>query len=417
MKKVLALILALALVLSMAACGAKDDKIVINFVAAQYSDLTEGYLKAAIDAFTAKNPNVTVNLEVVGWDTIGQRITSMVGSKQAPDLYQGGSAAQYAADDLVYKAEDFISENLKNDFYSVFWTNNIDPDEGEVYQIPYVASVRALYYNKAIFDEVGIEAAPTTWSEVEAVCEQIKTFYNGEVYPWGVDATMTEGQTWVAYYGWTNGGGYVDEDYNYIVNCAENVEGLEWAYSLYQKGYTNVNPTIETRDDMQKLVASGKMAMLVTACFFPALYPDVELGIAAIPYNDANPNASTATLAVQDALLCFNENAKSEKDSPEKIQAIKDFLDVLYSPEYYVPFMIGEGLLPATVSGAEKLAVDDPEKAAYLDVLEGGKFYARNKQDWSDCSTGCQEVAQKVFSGQQSAKEALDELQAKLTGG
>ncbi len=380
---------------------------------AQYSDATEAYIQSVIDDFEAEHTNVKINLEIVGWDNIGTRIRSMVGAKQAPDLYNGGSAGEFVGDDLLYKAEDVISPELKADFFQVFWNNNIDPDLDEVYQIPYVASVRALYYNKAIFEEVGIEEAPKTWKEVEEVSAKIKEHYNGDVYAWGVDATLTEGQTLLAYYGWNNGGGFVDDAGNYIVNCEENVEALEWIYDMYQKGYTNENPSIETRDDMQKLVAADKMAMLVTANFFPALYPELEVGIAEIPYNDARVSSSSS-MAVQDALIFFNENAKATKDTPEKMQAIQDFLDFFYSAEYYTDFMVQEGLLPATLTGAERLAKENPEQAVYIDALEGSKFYARSKQDWQDCSTGVCEAGQKVFTGMQTPKEALDELQMTL---
>ena len=460
MKKVLALLLALTMVLSLAACGGSSepaaeskaeekteeaaeetkeeeaeepaseeapaeeeaeepapegdgDQIVIDFVAAQYSDATEGYMKKVCEAFEAEHPNVKINLEVIGWDTISTTVNTRVANHQAPDLYNGGSAGEFVEDDFLYKPEDIISEELKNDFYETFWKNNIDPDLGEVYQIPYVASVRALYCNKKIMDEVGVQP-PKTWDEVRDVCAKIKEHYNGDVYPWGIDATNTEGQTTVAYYCWSNGGGYVDEDGNYILNCDANVEGFEYMKELYDNGWTNENPTSETRDDMQKLVANDKLAMLVTACFFPALYPDTELYISDIPYNDKTQSASS-TLAVQDALIFFNENAKSgkgTKDTPEKLQAISDFCDFFYSPEWYTPFMIQEGLLPATNSGAEKLAADDPDKAAYMSVLEGGKFYARSKQNWKDCATAVIDAAQNVLTGMQTPKEALDEAQA-----
>ncbi len=452
MKKTLALLLALIMALSLAACGgapaasseagnepaaesqqeskeeskeessaqpasseeaepaAEEEPIEINFVAAQYSDATEAYMRKVVEAYENEHPNVKINLEVIGCDSISPTVNTRVANKQAPDLYNGGSAGEYIEDDFLYKPEDILSDELIADFYPTFWKNNIVPGLGEVYQIPYVASVRALYCNKKIMDEVGVKP-PKTWDEVRDVCAKIHDFYNGDVYAWGIDASSTEGQTTVAYYCWSNGGGYVDADGNYILNCPANVEGFTYMKELYDNGWTNENPTSETRDDLQKLVAADKLAMLVTACFFPALYPDTELYISDIPYNDKT-QSSSSTLAVQDALIFFNENAKATTDSPEKLAAIADFCDYFYAPENYTPFMIQEGLLPATISGAEKLAQDDPEKAAYMSVLEGGKFYARSKPNWKDCSTSCADAAQNVLTGMQTPQEALDEAQA-----
>ena len=82
------------------------------------------------------------------------------------------------------------------------------------------------------------------------------------------------------------------------------------------------------------------------------------------PAEFGTPGTIPVTLGVQDALIFFNENAKATTDSPEKLAAIADFCDYFYAPENYTPFMIQEGLLPATISGVETLAQDDPEKAA-----------------------------------------------------
>lgn len=442
MKKHIALLLALVMALSLlTACGSKtetpadttaagatekesdtpetaevdpDEKVTITFLGAAYSDGTEPYLKQVVADFEDENPNITVNLEIVGWDNIGTRAAALVGAGQAPDLYNGGSASEYVPDDLLYEVTDIISEDLQNDIYETFWNNNIDPDVGGVYALPYVASVRALYCNSTIFEEVGIEKAPTTWAEVEEACAQIKEYYNGGVYGWGLNATTTEGQTMIAYYGWSNGGGYVDESGEYAINSAANVEGLEWAYSLYQNGYTNENPSLETRDDLQKLFAEDKLAMLVTACFFPALYPDLDMEIAPIPYNDANQSASS-TLAVQDGLMIFNGNAKGGEDSPAKKAAIAKFCDFFYSAERYTDFMVQEGLLPATKSGAERLAEISPDQAAYIDVLEGAKFYARNRVDWREMTTELIANEQSVFAGALTPQQALDATQNSIS--
>ncbi len=441
MKKFLALTLALIMVLSLfAGCGSKevstdepaketqttetlkteapadsDEDIVITFLGAMYSDKTEPYLKSVCEAFEAQNPGIKINLEIVGWDNISTRAAALIGAGQAPDIYNGGSASEYVPDGLLYNVNDICSEELLADFYPQFLENNADINDGQIYALPYLASVRALYCNKAIFDEVGITEAPTTWTEVEAACEKIDAYYNGEVYSWGIDATTTEGQTMMAYYGWSNGGGFVDEDYNYIFNCDANVEGYEWAYSLYENGWTNQNPSLETRDDMQKLVVEGKMAMLVTACFFPSLYPETELIVGTIPYNDANVSSSS-TLGVQDGLMIFNGTATGKEDTPERKAAISKFLDFFYAPENYTQFMINEGMLPATQAATELLVEQNPDQAAYLDVLAGAKFYARNLTSWREAMTTLITYEQEMLAGNMTAKEALDAAQAEVEG-
>ncbi|MBQ4001783.1 MAG: extracellular solute-binding protein [Lachnospiraceae bacterium] len=414
MKKLLAILLAALMVISMAACnnaGKKDEKVEITFICAAYSTETEPFLKKLCENFEKENENVKVNLEVVGWDTISDRIAALVGAGQAPDIFNGDQASEWVPDGLVYEVEDIISKELKADFYQQFWNNNISTYDGKVYSVPYLASVRALYCNKKIMDAAGAEV-PKTWDDVYTACEKIKA-YDPNIYAWGIDATTTEGQTMIAYYGWSNGGGYVDANDNWILNSEGNVGGYEFAYDLYQKGYTNQNPSTDTRDNMQALVNEGKMAMLVTACFFPALYPDLELEIGAIPYN-AKTQTASSTLGVQDAMLFFNEKAKGKKDSDAKKEALKKFADYFYAADNYVAFMIQEGMLPATQSGVKALAEKNPDQAAYLDVLAGAKFYARNRADWVEGQNAAIQAAQEMFAGQKTPKQALDDAQAKV---
>ena len=66
MKKFIALILALVMVMGLVACGAKaDEKIPVHFIVAQYSDATGPYYEKVIAAFEEANPNIDVTMEVM----------------------------------------------------------------------------------------------------------------------------------------------------------------------------------------------------------------------------------------------------------------------------------------------------------------------------------------------------------------
>ena len=70
--------------------------------------------------------------------------------------------------------------------------------------------------------------------------------------------TTDEGQACFAYYAWNNGGGFVDENGEWILNCAENVEAVEYIVGLVNAGLTNTDPTTETRYALQDMFATGK---------------------------------------------------------------------------------------------------------------------------------------------------------------
>ena len=91
---------------------------------------------------------------------------------------------------------------------------------------------------------------------------------------------------------------------------------------------------------------------------------------------------------------------------------MQKLLDYYYSPEVYVDYMLMEGMLPATVSGAELLVERDPSKAGFVDSLSACKFYPSEKAIWGSVMDYVREAGQNVISGTMSAQEALDYAQS-----
>lgn len=426
MKKLFALVLAVCMLLCFAACGkteptatspaesiggtsteapaAAPEQIEISFVAAQYSDNTEPYLSALCAAYEAEHPNVKINLEVVAWADMAVKWNTMISTNQAPDILNEGSYSAFVEDDLLLPAEEWLSDALKADFFPSFYQYNTASD-GTIYAVPLLASVRSMYYNPELLSNAGVEQVPQTWAEVTAACEKIYDTYNGEVYGFGMDFTTASGQENFCYFIWNNGSDFL-RDGKWALNSAENVEALQWAVDLYNKGYTNPNPAIETRDDCQKMFAEGKMAMLISANFFPGLYPDMEMGVTPIPHNEGH---ASVAMGVQDLLMVFDNNY-----SEAKLAAITDFMDYFYSAENYTEFMLGESMLPATQSGAAYLAEQDETYATYVGILESANFYPSAQPLWDDCKVAVREAMQRALIGDASVQEALDTAQAAL---
>ena len=143
--------------------------------------------------------------------------------------------------------------------------------------------------------QAGVEV-PTTWAELEDVCQALVDFYGGDVYPWGIDMTTDEGQAAFAYYAWGNGGGFVDDEGNWTVNSDANVEAVEFAVDLYKKGYTNPNPATQTRYDLQDMFGAGKLAMVIAPNSLPTYiadkgYTNVNYAVADIPHNEGKTSS------------------------------------------------------------------------------------------------------------------------------
>ena len=282
-----------------------------------------------------------------------------------------------------------------------------------VWAVPDLASARALFYNVDMFEEVGVEV-PTTWAELEDVSQAIVDYYNGEVYPWGIDMTTDEGQAAFAYYTWGNGGGFVDADGNWAVNSPENVEAIEYALGLVSKGFTNPNPATQTRYDLQDMFAAGKLAMVIAPNQLPTYVADkggeINLATANIP---ANEGKASSSVGVMDRVMAFKD--ESAPDQAARDEAIGKFAQFFYNPENYVGWVSMEGFLPAVNSAVGALVEADPSFGAWLDVLGGCQFYPTAKAEWDQVKQGVIAAEQAALAGG-SVQAELDALQAALVG-
>ena len=432
MKKILAALLAVCMVLSLAACGSKDptppansgtpstpsgsstpapsgsgDKIEINVVAAQYGQNTNNWWADFQDEFNAAYENINLTVEVISWNDISTVVNTRVSNNQAPDILNIDLFAAYQADGLLLPAEQYVSDETYAKLYPAFLEQSVV--DGTVWAIPDLASARALYYNEDILTAAGVEV-PTTWDELKAACEAIKA-YDSSIYPWGIDMTTDEGQAAFAYYIWNNGGDFTDAEGNWTLNSDKNVEAIEYAIDLVNSGYTNTDPANETRYALQDMLGAGKLAMMIGPNSIPTYVSDggysVNLGVASIPTNGGNPSVSAG---VMDRFMCFDNG-----HSDEKIEAIKTFFDFFYDDARYSEWVLMEGFLPATSAGGEIVAKEDPSMAPWVEIVGSCKFYPVAKSEWDDVKQGVINVEQSALLGG-NVKELLDELQSNIAG-
>ena len=419
MKKLLALMLALVMVFALAGPTAfADDEITLDVIICQYGPNTNDWFLGTgmdgtnfVDKFEAENPGIKLNLEVVSWNDVHQVVDTRIANNNAPDILNIDTFSEFVPDGLLMPVEDYCPEELFADFFPAFIAESVIDDT--VWAVPDLASARALFYNVDILDEVGVDV-PTTWAELEDVSQAIIDYYDGEVYPWGIDMTTDEGQAAFAYYTWGNGGGFVDADGNWAVNSPENVEAIEYAIGLINKGYTNPSPATQTRYDLQDMFAAGKLAMVIAPNQLPTYVADkggsINLATANIP---ANEGKSSSSVGVMDRVMAFKD--ESAPDQAKRDEAIGKFAEFFYNPENYVGWVSMEGFLPAVNSAVGALVEADPSFGAWLDVLGGCQFYPTAKAEWDQVKQGVIAAEQNALTGA-SVQAELDALQAALVG-
>ncbi len=438
MKKFLALLLALCMVFALCACGGSpapaateapaadpapaeapaEGDITLDVIICQYGPNTQEWFLGSgmngtnfVDKFESENPGVKLNLEVVSWNDVYTVVDTRIANNQAPDILNIDVFANYANEGLLMPVSEYCPDELFNDFFPSFIDQSVI--DGTCWAVPDLASARALFYNVDMLEEVGVEV-PTTWAELEDVSQAIIDYYDGEVYPWGIDMTTDEGQAAFAYYTWGNGGGFVDADGNWAVNSPENVEAIEYAVGLVEKGYTNPNPETQTRYDLQDMFAAGKLAMIIAPNQLPTYVTDkggtINLATANIP---ANEGKTSSSVGVMDRVMAFKDDAAP--DQAARNEAIGKFLTFFYDPENYVGWVSMEGFLPAVNSAVEALVASDPSFEAWLGVLDACQFYPTAMAEWDQVKQGVISVEQAALTGA-DVQAGLDELQASLVG-
>ncbi len=415
MKKSLRLGAAVALAatasLTLASCGfgggnGGDDaagKTTLDLLVPSYSDNTQGLWEDVISGFEEENPDIAVNLEVQSWDNLESVIATKIQGGEAPDVYNGGPFAGFAADGLLYPADEVVSADTFSDFQESFVANA--EVEGTAYALPFIASARALFVNNALLEQAGVTAPPTNWDELLDAATKVSAL-GGGIAGYGMPLGSEEAQAEAAVWLWGGGGSFGDES-EITIDDPANLPGAEQIKAMIDAGATQADPGSTDRSPLMDIFVQGKIGMQVglppTVGQIEENNPELDYSIVPIPTRDGSP----FTLGVMDQLMAFQNDG-------DKQEAITAFFDYFYSADVYVPWVQAEGFLPVTKSGAEQLSGEEALKP-FLDVLPDAQFYPSTNPKWSAA-----DAAFKALFGQlqtKPAQEVLTEIQAQVDAG
>ncbi|WP_404962434.1 extracellular solute-binding protein [Streptomyces sp. 147326] len=375
----------LGLLIPLSGCGSSDDGAgdggTLRLVAAEYGDTPATSSKAYWDKvtgnFTAANPGVKVEVQLVPWADIDREVSRMVKAGKAPDMALMGSYSDYAAQGKLYSAEELLSVGAEANFLQPL--AEAGTVNSRLYGLPFVASSRLLFYNEALFAKAGVKKAPKTWSELKAAAKALKD--KDVKYPYAMPLGPEEAHAEALIWELSNGGGYADSSGKYSLDSEQNVRTWQWVKdNLVTPGLVGPTPPSRlNRADAFAAFLRGEVGMLngYPSLAHQAAEKGIDVGTVAMPVSDSlGSGESPPTVGVADWMVAFKENDRRAE--------IGKFLEFVYQDKNLSDFAGRYHLLPSTASAARTpagggLSQTDED---FLSALRTARLYPVNDPSW-----------------------------------
>lgn len=331
-----------------------------------YTDAEADSLTALLADWNATNPDIQIEPLFVNNDKALQKLTVALQGGEPPDItYQYGSSLPQlaAAPGLV----DLTTWTQQPD---VDWEDFVQGArdaatfEGKVLGVPALIDNLAVVYNKALFDDAGLEYPNDqwTWDDFRAAA---KALTDPAAKRFGFSYPMDASEDSVWHYDpllWQNGGSILTEDGTEAAfNSPQGVEALQ---VLVGMAVEDESVFLDLQNSPYTgLFNSGKIGMLVTGPWDLASFPDVEYGVEILPGFDGDHQ----TIAGPD-MWCVFDNGDG------RAQAALEFIAWLTAAEQMKADALATGHLPFRLS-----VIDDPNFIeAFGAAFPGVDVFAEN---------------------------------------
>jgi raffinose/stachyose/melibiose transport system substrate-binding protein len=336
-----------------------EEPVTIEWWHIQNNDPGLSLWQAVADEFMAEHPNVTIDITVQENEAFKQALQTSLQAGDVPDIFQswgGGGLREQVDAGLVMDITD-AAAGFDSEFNGA--AASMMEIDGRMYGVPFDLGIVGVWYNKALFEEAGIDGPPATWDEM---LEDVQTLKDAGITP----ISLAAGDKWPAMFWY----GYmalriagadvmqqagIDENFNdpAFVQAGEELQRLI-DLEPFQPGY--LATPWDGPDGAAAVLANSEAAMMLMGHWAPGtmsangpdLAADDNLGWFIFPEVEGGAGAAT------DAFGGGNGFAVGKDAPPEALE----FLEYLSSVD--VANRVGgeANLLPTTV-GSEG-SITDP---------------------------------------------------------
>ncbi|MCG8572657.1 MAG: extracellular solute-binding protein [Spirochaetes bacterium] len=355
-------------------------------------------LETLVSKFKAENPEVEVQMEMVPFDGARQKFDTAAQAGNAPDVLRCEIAwtpnfadKGYLADltDIVTDTNDYLNAPLNYNKYN-----------DKLYGVPHVTDCLALFYNKRILKEAGLNP-PTTMDELISVAKKLT---KGDKYGF----FMRGDSYWLQAFIWAFGGEIVSNDKVIQVNTPESISGIDFVINTLQKSGVMPVDTDFANDYVTAMngFKEGKYAMIINGPWAtadvlsgPEFQDPSNFGVAVIPKGPTGKYGSPVG----------GHNYVVSSDSKNIELAVK-FINLINSTEAQVTLSVKNNLLPTRYSAYDDSQVASNELVqsfkAQLEVARNRPVIPEGSEIFNDFT----EQFQKAWKHEISAQEAGDAI-------
>lgn len=393
MKKVLAAILGATMTLSLAACSSgtsesetsssddsksKDTKLTV----AIWDSNQEAGLKEIMNDFT-ESTGVKVDIQVTPWRDYWTMLEAATQGGEMPDVFwmhsdQISSYAQY--DDILLNLSDKIENSDKIDLanYPENLVSIYQNEKGDQLAVPKDIDTCAVWYNKKMFDEAGIEY-PTvdwTWDDFREIAKKLtnpeKNQYGTAIKPGSYQESWYS--TIYAY-----GGEVISEDKKKSgFDNPKTIEAMQLIENVIKDG-SMPEYSIVAENNTEELMMAGTVAMTFQGSW---MIPD----LASSDFIKENcdiaplPKGPNGTKSISNGL---GWAASAQGDHTEEAWQLIEYLGSKEAQQKQAELGVTMAAYEG-VSDAWKNSHPEFNMQAYLDMLNDAQAYpsSKNTQVW-----------------------------------
>lgn len=200
-------------------------------------------MRDLVERFSSEHGNIDVSMNVMEWEDYYQKVPAAVSSGNGPDvgIMHSDQLGTNAARGVILPLDDVASslELKESDFTPAVWQAGTYDEQR--FGIPLDIHPLALYYNKAVLEEAGLdpESPPQNRDDYMSVLEELKA--SGIQGHWVSPFLFTGTLTFESLL-WQFGGDLYNEDVTKATfNSDAGVEALTWMVDLVKDGYSPKN--------------------------------------------------------------------------------------------------------------------------------------------------------------------------------